>query len=49
MSWLFRAANSIAVGGGAGAVAAAATGEGVGGKAGGKRDDRSKSVIERSS
>ena len=47
VSWLFRAAKSNAVGGGADTVAAAATGEGFG-KTGGKRDERGKSVIERS-
>ena len=46
-SWDLRAANSMAVAGGAGAVAAAATGKG--GRAGDRSDDRGKSVIERSS
>ena len=48
-SWDLRAANSMAVGGGAGADAAAAKDEGVGGRAGGNRDEVGRSDMERSS
>ena len=47
-NWDLSAANSIAVGGRAGAVAAAAIDEGVSGRAEGSRDDMGRSVIERS-
>ena len=47
-NWDFNAANSSAVRGGADAVAASATGEGVGGGAGGKREERGRSECESS-